>query len=166
MGYSTIFFDLDDTLYASSNGLWEAIQARMNRYMAERLNIPQDKVPELRRSYYETYGTTLRGLQRHYQVDADDYLNYVHDLPLQEYLSPAPDFRAMVLSLPQKRWVFTNADDDHARRVLAILGLSDCFAGIIDVRAIAFACKPEPVAYHRALALAGKSLSTRKRDTG
>jgi putative hydrolase of the HAD superfamily len=155
MAYTTIFFDLDDTLYASSNGLWEAIRDRMGAYMVERLDLPRDKVPALRRSYYETYGTTLRGLQRHHQVDPDDYLNYVHDLPLERYLEPAPELRAMILGLPQKRWIFTNADADHARRVLKILELTDCFDGIIDVRAIEFACKPERIAYQRALALAG-----------
>lgn len=156
MSYSTIFFDLDDTLYASSNGLWEAIRERMSTYMHERLGLPWDEVSKLRRYYYETYGTTLRGLQRHYQVDADDYLNYVHDLPLEQYLTPDPRLRTMLKSLPQERWIFTNADADHATRVLNILGLSDCFTGIIDVRAILFACKPEPIAYQRALALAGR----------
>jgi pyrimidine 5'-nucleotidase len=61
----------------------------------------------------------------------------------------------LILSLPQKRWIFTNADDQHAMRVLAALGLSDCFHGIIDIRAIQFACKPERIAYKRALVIAG-----------
>jgi putative hydrolase of the HAD superfamily len=156
MTYTTLFFDLDDTLYASSNGLWEAIRERMNAYMAERLGLPWDQVLQLRRSYYETYGTTLRGLQRHYQVDAQDYLNYVHDLPLEKFLEPAPELRTMLLSLPQRRWIFTNADADHARRVLSILGCADCFEGIIDVLSIEFACKPERIAYLRALKLAGQ----------
>jgi putative hydrolase of the HAD superfamily len=155
MSFTTLFFDLDDTLYPNSSGLWQAIRARMGEYMAERLGLPREQIPELRRMYFQTYGTTLRGLQIHHQVDADDYLEYVHDLPLHEYLQPAPGLRATLLSLPQSRWIFTNADADHARRVLAVLDLADCFTGIIDVRAIAFACKPEPVAYQRALALAG-----------
>ena len=155
MRYTTLFFDLDDTLYGSDNGLWEAIYERMSRYMIERLGLPVTKVPELRQAYYRKYGTTLRGLQTHYRVDAEEYLAYVHDLPLEKYLQPAPDLRAMVSSLSQPRWIFTNADADHAGRVLAILGLTDCFEGIIDVRAIRFACKPEVVAYQRALSIAG-----------
>jgi pyrimidine 5'-nucleotidase len=155
MTFTTLFFDLDDTLYASSNGLWSAIRARMGQYMVERVGLPAEQVPALRRTYFETYGTTLRGLQKHHQVDADDYLAYVHDLPLEFYLQPAPELRAMLVSLPQTRWIFTNADAAHAARVLAILGLDGCFAGVIDVRAIQFACKPEPVAYQRALAIAG-----------
>jgi FMN phosphatase YigB (HAD superfamily) len=61
----------------------------------------------------------------------------------------------MILSLPQRRLIFTNADDGHAERVLAILGLRDCFEAIIDVRATDFTPKPEEEAYQRALALAG-----------
>ncbi len=155
MHYTTIFFDLDDTIYSSETGLWEAIRARMSQYMFERVGLPWQQIPGLRHYYYKTYGTTLRGLQRHYQVDADDYLAYVHDLPLERYLQPVPELRTMLLSLPQQRLIFTNADADHAQRVLALLGVMDCFDGIIDVRAIQFACKPELVAYQRALALAG-----------
>ena len=155
MPYTTLFFDLDDTLYANSNGLWGVIRARMGQYMVEVLGLPDDEVPALRRSYFETYGTTLRGLQIHHHVDADDYLEYVHDLPLERYIRPNPALRGLLLSLPQQRWIFTNADANHARRVMAILGVQDCFNGIVDIRAMEFACKPEPAAYQRALALAG-----------
>jgi putative hydrolase of the HAD superfamily len=109
----------------------------------------------LRRHYFETYGTTLRGLQRHHKVDSDDYLTFVHDLRLRDYLQPEPELRHLLLSLPQRCWIFTNADSDHAKRVLAILGLVGCFNGIIDVKAMGFACKPEVEAYQRALFQAG-----------
>lgn len=155
MPYTTLFFDLDGTLYTNASGLWEAIQDRMIRYMADYIGLPLEIIPTLRREYYETYGTTLCGLQRHYQVDADDYLAYVHDLPLDHYLGPSPELRSLLLSLPQRRLVFTNADVDHAKRVLAVLELEDCFESIVDVRAIGYACKPDRVAYERALSLAG-----------
>jgi pyrimidine 5'-nucleotidase len=155
MAYTNLFFDLDDTLYDSNNGLWEAIRARMSQYMVERLGLPEDEVSALRRSYFLTYGTTLRGLQKHYNINADDYLSYVHDLPLEKYLTPKLELRELLFSLTQQLWIFTNADADHASRVLKTLGLEGCFQGIIDVRAIQFACKPEVIAYQRALRLAG-----------
>jgi len=155
MVYTDLFFDLDDTLYDSGNGLWEAIRARMSQYMVERIGLPEDEVPDLRRKFFLTYGTTLRGLQKHYNVDADDYLSYVHDLPLRKYLQPIDDLRKMLLSLTQQRWIFTNADSNHAQRVLEVLDLDGCFQSIIDVRAIQFACKPEVIAYQRALQLTG-----------
>ena len=156
MSYNTLFFDLDETLYTKGNGLWDAIAARMNEYIHVQLNLPPEDVSTLRRHYYESYGTTLRGLQIHHHVDADDYLAYVHDLPLGDYIQTDPQLHRLLSSLSLRKWIFTNADSDHASRVLDILGISDCFEGIIDVRAIEFVCKPEIEAYHRALTLANE----------
>ncbi len=155
MSNITLFFDLDGTLYPGDNGLWEAIRDRMNLYIKQRFGLPDEEVTQLRHQYYQTYGTTLKGLQRHYQIDAEEYLAFVHDLPLHEYIQPTPDLRDMLLSLSHPLWIFTNADANHATRVLNILGIADCFLGIIDVRAIDYACKPEVIAYQRALSLAG-----------
>jgi putative hydrolase of the HAD superfamily len=156
MGYTTLFIDLDGTLYSNSTGLWDAIRVRMTQYMLERLNLPKENVSNLRRQYFERYGTTLRGLQIHHGVDANDYLAFVHNLPLEKYLKAEPRLRVVLESLPQQKWIFTNADSDHARRVLAILELADCFSGIVDVRALEFQCKPEIQAYRMALDLAGE----------
>lgn len=157
MSIDVILFDLDDTLYDGSTGLWQAIRQRMEQYMVERLGLQLEMVSELRRSYLETYGTTLRGLQANYHVDADEYLAYVHDFQLDLFLEPALELRQMLLSLPQRRWIFTNSDRDHANRVLRELELEGCFEGVIDIRAIQFACKPEPAAYQAALAITGQA---------
>lgn len=155
MSYDTFFFDLDGTLYPNDNGLWEVIGSRMNLYMVEQIGIPEENVSNLRKDYYRKYGTTLRGLQIHHQVNADEYLTFVHDLPLEEYLHPQPVLRELLQGLPQNRWIFTNADSNHASRVLSILGLFDCFTGIIDIRKIDFVCKPNPDAYYKAIEIAG-----------
>ena len=76
--------------------------------------------------------------------------------PWRNYLQPFPGLPELLASLPQCKWIFTNADAAHARRVLAILGLSGCFDGIADIRALDFACKPEPEAYYMAMAQAGE----------
>jgi putative hydrolase of the HAD superfamily len=122
-----------------------------------------EEVDTLRHEYFVTYGTTLRGLLINHpeRIDADDYLAFVHDIPLKEYIQPDPSLRDLLLSLPQHRWIFTNSDDRHANRVLDILGMRDCFEGIIDIRALGYACKPVEDAYHRALALAGETLPGR-----
>jgi len=155
MSINTIFFDLDATLYPESNGLWPAIRARIDQYMHERMNIPQSEIPNLREYYYIHYGTTLRGLQIHYGIRAEEYLNYVHDLPLHQYLQPNPALRKMLLGIPKQRWIFTNSDQPHAERVLSILGIENCFNGMVDVYAMEPHCKPKPEAYQLALKFAG-----------
>ena len=147
MRFTTLFFDLDDTLYPSSTGLWNAIKDRMQLYMRERMGIPEKDVPVLREQYFKMYGTTLRGLQARHNVDVEDYLAFVHDLPLHEYLRPNPTQREILASLPSRKLIFTNADVPHARRVLAALQLADLFEDIVDVNAIAPYCKPMPESF-------------------
>ena len=157
MPFTTVFFDLDDTLYPASLGLWEAIRGRMHTYMQDLLGLPDEDLAALREHYLVTYGTTLRGLQVNHQVDTEDFLAYVHDLPLHLYLNPDPTLRSLLLSLPQRRFIFTNSDVNHAHRVMNILGVSDCFEGIIDIHAIEFVSKPNLDAYRHALRIAGES---------
>jgi len=154
MSFDTIFFDLDATLYPESNGLWPAIRIKIDQYMHDQMKIPEAEIPDLREYYYIHYGTTLRGLQIHYGIEAKEYLNYVHDLPLHKYLQPDPALRDMLLTIPRRRWIFTNSDRPHAERVLSILGIEDCFEGLVDINAMEPHCKPKTEAYQFALKLA------------
>jgi len=147
MRFSTIFFDLDDTLYPASTGLWKAIKERMNLYMRDVMGFPEEQVPALREQYFKMYGTTLRGLQARHNVNVEEYLAYVHDLPLKDYLTPNPLQREIIASLPSRKLIFTNADVNHARRVLSILQLEDLFETIVDVNAVAPYCKPMPESF-------------------
>ena len=154
MRFTTLFFDLDDTLYPSSTGLWPAIKDRMNLYMIERLRIPEEDVPFLREQYFKMYGTTLRGLEERHNVDKQDFLAYVHDLPLQRYLTPDPVVREVIASLPTRNLIFTNADSSHAWRVLAALHMDDLFDTVVDIHAVAPYCKPMPESFAIAMDLA------------
>jgi len=157
MRFTTIFFDLDDTLYPSNTGLWLGIKNRMNDFMRERMNIPADEIPALREKYYLQYGTTLHGLKKHHNINEDDFLAYVHDLPLSSYLTPDPAQRSIIAALPTRNLIFTNADIPHAERVLSVLNLRDLFSTIIGVTTVAPYCKPMPEAFEIAMKLAGES---------
>ncbi|MCS7011121.1 MAG: pyrimidine 5'-nucleotidase, partial [Anaerolineales bacterium] len=155
MRFTTFFFDLDETLYPSSLGLWQEIRARINAYMHERLGFSWEQIEILRDQYFREYGTTLRGLQANHQVDMDDYLAFVHDVPLEQYLRPNPALRAALEAIPVRKLIFTNADCAHAKRVIRALGLEGVFDGCIDVHVIAPYCKPMPEAFEKALVAAG-----------
>jgi putative hydrolase of the HAD superfamily len=122
--------------------------------MCERLRIPEADVHVLREQYYKMYGTTLRGLQERHCVDTEEYLAFVHDVPLKDYLTPDPIVRQVIASLPTRNLIFTNADANHAWRVLAALELDDLFDTIVDVNTIAPYCKPMPESFAIALELA------------
>lgn len=157
MRFSTVFFDLDDTLYPASTGLWPLLKSRMSEYMRVQMGLPAEQIPLLREKYFRQYGTTLRGLQANHQVDVVDFLAYVHDVPLREYLKPDPLQRQAITSLGTRNLIFTNADAPHARRVLAALGLEDLFDAVVDVNAMDPYCKPMPEAFRLAMRAAGES---------
>ncbi len=119
----------------------------MNLYMIERMGMAPEDVPALREKYFKMYGTTLRGLQARHNVDVEEYLAYVHDLPLEQYLTPDPLQREIIASLPTRNLIFTNADINHARRVLKVLNLEDLFETIVDVNTVAPYCKPMPESF-------------------
>ena len=157
MQFTTIFFDLDDTLYPASAGLWTAIKERMNLYMRERMGFNPEEIPHLREKYFKEYGTTLRGLQANHKMDVEDYLAFVHDLPLGDYLTPNPGLRPVLASLPARKLIFTNADANHAKRVLGALELDGLFDAIVDVNTVSPYCKPMPESFRIAMQAAGET---------
>lgn len=156
MRFTTIFFDLDDTLYPASSGLWPILKQRMTRYMMERMKIPEQDVPRLRETYFRQYGTTLRGLQANFDMDVEDYLAYVHDVRLDDFIRPDPVQKAVLARLRTRNLVFTNADANHARRVLQTLQIEEYFADIIDVNRMEPYCKPSAQAFTLAMQTAGE----------
>ncbi len=154
--FRILFLDLDETLYPSDNGLWEAIGNRILTFMMQKLDIAKDTAAGLRDEYFHSYGTTLNGLRINFQIDPHEYLTFVHDVPIHDFLQPDPGLFDMLAKLPQKRVVFTNASRDHAERVLGRLGVINEIDQVIDIIALEFENKPKPSAYVRALALAGE----------
>jgi putative hydrolase of the HAD superfamily len=88
-------------------------------------------------------------LQLNHHIDPDEFLDYVHDIPLHEYLQPNPALSAVLADLPQVKVVFTNASREHAERVLDVLGIREHFGQIVDVRDMGYESKPQLGAYRR-----------------
>jgi putative hydrolase of the HAD superfamily len=146
-----IFFDLDDTLYPRSSGVMQAIGHRINQYMIERLKFEPAEVVRMRDDFLHKFGTTLNALRRFYAVDPDEYLDYVHNIPLNSFLQYEPGLDQMLERLKMNKIIFTNADAKHARRVLTRLGVTRHFESIIDIHMLDFVNKPDHRAYLKAL---------------
>lgn len=148
-----LIFDLDETLYPPNTGLWAALGERIHLFIAERLGVSLDEARALRERYAREFGVTLTGLLREHAIDPDDYLHFVHDLPLADYIQPNAALNGMLARLPLPKVILTNASAEHARRVIAQLGVARHFNRIIDIRALNFINKPQPEAFARALEL-------------
>jgi putative hydrolase of the HAD superfamily len=150
-----LLFDLDDTLYPRQAGVMDQIRVLMLHYLQTRLHLSPDEANELRQHYFQTYGTTMRGLQIHHHIDPEEYLRSVHDIPLREYLQPNPELDGVLASISQQKIIFTNASREHAEQVLHLLGIRRHFCRIIDIRDLDYESKPEPSAYERVCQLLG-----------
>ncbi len=139
-------FDLDNTLYAPSMGLFAQIDVKMGAYIMELTGCDATEARRIQKAYFHDHGTTLAGLMRHHGIAPDAFLAYVHDVDLS-HLAPDPQLIAALERLPGQRHIFTNADADYARRVLERRGLAALFDQIIDIRATGYAPKPEQAAY-------------------
>lgn len=106
--------------------------------------------------YYRDYGLAIEGLVRHHKVDPLEYNRLVDDaLPLDEVLRPDPELRNLLQDLDTskvKPWLLTNAYITHARRIVRLLGVEDCFEGVTycDYGKLPFVCKPAKAMYEKA----------------
>lgn len=147
-----LLFDLDNTLYGAEKDLFSLIDRRINHFMEEIVGIAPGDVDPLRRYYWQEYGVTLQGLIRHFDVDPEAYLHYVHDVDVASRLTPDPVLAAILAALPQRKAVFTNGSSAHAERVLAALGIRQEFEAVFDIRIANYLPKPFLAPYEQILA--------------
>ena len=144
----TWLFDLDNTLYPLECGFAPEVDARMTDYVATLTGLPRDDAYALQLRYLDEHGLTLRGLMLHHGVDPVAFNAQFHDLSL-ERIAADPALAAALARLPGRRLIFTNADDVHAERVVARLGLAGLFDGVFHIACADFVPKPQAASFAR-----------------
>jgi putative hydrolase of the HAD superfamily len=142
----TWIFDLDDTLYPRSAGLHEKMLARVVELIRSLTGADEDEARRLHGHYYETYGTSLVGLDRHHGVSPARFMEFVHDIDIDS-VEQDDRLRPLLAALPGRRLVFTNGPLHHATRILQHLGIADLFDAICDIETCGFVGKPGDAAY-------------------
>lgn len=144
-------FDLDNTLYDAETELFPQIERRMTAYVAKIAGLEPDAARALQHRYLMEYGATITGLIRHHDLDAQDFLDFVHDVDART-LSPDPDLAALIAALPGRKLVYTNGSRGHAERVLTRLGLAALFEACFAIEDAELHPKPQPEGFARFLA--------------
>lgn len=139
-------FDLDNTLYPDDLGLFGQISRRMTEFICTRMGLAHDAARALQTRYFREYGTTLRGLMVRDGIDADGFLDFVHDIDLAG-LAPDTRLSRALGRLPGRKLIFTNGSRSHAERILARRDLTGLFDDIVDIVASEFVPKPDPRPY-------------------
>lgn len=149
--FKYILFDLDETLYPKEAGVMKAITDRILCFMIQKVGIPADDAGAKKLDYYQKYGTVLRGLMEEYNINPEEFLEFVHDFNPGDFLGASPPLNRMLGEIPLRKVVFTNADQQHSERVLNTLQVRNHFDLIIDIKSLNYENKPRPRAYQQAL---------------
>lgn len=148
-------FDLDNTLYPREVALWRIVDARIEEYVRERLGVEPEEARAVRKGYLREFGTTLRGLMHYHGVAPVEYLEFVHDVAIEEIVPRRPELDAMLSALPGRRVVFTNGSRPYAERVLGALGVAGRIDGIFGIEFMDYIAKPSPYPYEKLLRATG-----------
>jgi len=142
----TWLFDLDNTLYPPSAGLFAHIDVKMRAFIQRLLGVDPVEARRVQKQFFHDHGTTLRGLMNEHGVEPAAFLDYVHDIDMS---AVAPDTRLVeaMARLPGRKLVFTNADTAYAERVLERLGLGGAFEAIHCIHGMDYWPKPDRRAY-------------------
>jgi len=139
-------FDLDNCLYPASTGLFSLIDERMGAYIQRLLGCDPVEAKTVQKKHFHEHGTTLAGLMKEHGIDAHDFLEDVHDIPLDRVQCDERLGR-LLPRLPGRRFVFTNGDAPYARRVLGRIGIGGDFDDLHDIHASSYRPKPDPHGY-------------------
>jgi putative hydrolase of the HAD superfamily len=147
-------FDLDHTLYVMDAARHTMVEERICLFVQRHFGLAREPAWEMQKRYLREHGSTLGGLVRHHDVDADTYHDFVNNIDALDLVQDVR-LRAGLARLPGQRIVFTNNCGRFAGEVLERLGVNDLFGDIVDARAMDFVPKPLPPAYDALIARCG-----------
>ena len=75
-------FDLDNTLYSGATKVFEQVDKKMTHYISSKLNISREEARKIQKNYFVEYNTTLNGMIKNHKIDANEFLEFVHDVDL------------------------------------------------------------------------------------
>ncbi len=141
-------FDLDNTLYDGATKVFDQVDKKMTKFISEKLNISTVEARKIQKNYFQEYNTTLNGMIKNHKIDADEFLEFVHDVDLN-FLNKDKDLEEEIKKLEGKKIIFTNGSRAHAENVTKRIGIDKLFDGIFDIRDSEFIPKPSSEPYKK-----------------
>lgn len=147
--------DVDNTLYPNSCGMFAELVERIYGITELASRLPRPEAIRLAHQYFDAYGNTMIGLTKFHNMTEQEYLDYIYDLSVEQYVTPNKNLRCLIERLPGKRYIFTNAVHPFVQRVFAALGVDGMFDGIVDALDLLPYAKPDHEAFRRAFSILG-----------
>ena len=141
-------FDLDNTLYSGKTRVFEQVDKKMSKYISEKLNVNMVEAKEIQKNYFYEYNTTLNGMINNHKIDANEFLEFVHDVDI-DFLKKDSLLNEELMKLDGKKIIFTNSSRKHAMNVIRKIGIDQHFDDIFDIVDSEFVPKPDIVSYKK-----------------
>jgi putative hydrolase of the HAD superfamily len=136
-------FDLDNTLHDARPVIFPSMHVQMNQYIMRRFGVDEAGADEMRRFFWRTYGTTLKGLTRHYGEDPKRFIRDTHQFPeLDAMVVGENALRHALARLDGTRLVFSNAPRHYVEGVLRALGVARYFDAVYTIESTRYRPKP------------------------
>ena len=141
-------FDLDNTLYSGQTKVFEQVDKKMSSFISEKLNISIQEAKKIQKKYFHKYNTTLSGMIKHHKIDANEFLEFVHDVNL-DFLKKNKELEKEIARISGKKIIFTNGSKAHAENVTKKIGINKLFDGVFDIVDADFIPKPSIESYKK-----------------
>jgi len=141
-------FDLDNTLYSGDTKVFDQVDKKMSKFISEKLNVDLEEAKKIQKNYFHEYNTTLNGMIKNHDIDANEFLEFVHDVDL-EFLKKNEPLKIEIEKLKGKKIIFTNGSKAHASNVTSRIGIEQLFDGVFDIVDSDFYPKPSIEPYKK-----------------
>jgi putative hydrolase of the HAD superfamily len=139
-------FDLDNTLYSGQTKVFDQVDKKMSSFISKKLNVSLEEAKKIQKDYFHKYSTTLTGMIKHHKINADEFLEFVHDVDLG-FLKEDKGLENEISKIKGKKIIFTNGSKAHATNVTKKIGIDKLFDGVFDIVESNFIPKPSIEAY-------------------
>ena len=110
-------FDLDNTLYSSTTNIFSKIDKKMCQFIIDELHVDETEALEIKNKYFLEHGTTLNGLMKKHNINAERFLEFVHDIDYS-FLNKNEILNKELKKLTGKKIIFTNGSKKHAETTI------------------------------------------------
>ena len=141
-------FDLDNTLYSGKTKVFEQVDKKMSKYISNKLNVTIEEAKKIQKSYFHEYNTTLNGMIKNHKINANEFLDFVHDINI-DFLQKDEKLGREIKKLDGKKIIFTNGSKQHAVNVTTRIGINQYFDDIFDIVDSDFVPKPSIEPYKK-----------------
>ncbi len=141
-------FDLDNTLYSGATKVFDQVDKKMSEFISSKLSISKEEAKKIQKNYFVEYNTTLNGMIKNHKIDANEFLEFVHDIDLS-FLKKDEQLDKEIEKINGKKIIFTNGSRAHALNVTKRLGIERHFDDIFDIVRADFIPKPSLKTYKK-----------------